>query len=164
MDCYYLKRTNYENENLTDDYPTVYCDCVQANYGEVHPDCESCDCKFPSNEDLKSKRVIALWTGSWPCLCNGEWILYVDGKNVTDMIPEEQREEHMRTYGTYRSWRFEDWEEVWGSYTNGLKENEWLAENDYWVSKITTDKSLQSEIFKAIQSEDWRHNSCGGCI
>ena len=32
------------------------------------------------------------------------------------------------------------------------------------LNKITKDYSIKSEIFKAIQSEDFRSGSCGGCI
>lgn len=39
--------------------------------------------------------VKAKWTGRGFALCIGEWKLYVDGKDVTDKIPEDLRTEPM---------------------------------------------------------------------
>ena len=41
---------------------------------------------------------------------------------------------------------------------NGLKKN------DYWLNEITKDNSIKSDIYYAINSEDFRYGSCGGCI
>lgn len=108
--------------------------------------------------------VEAKWTGSYPCLCHGEWELYVNGKDVSDKIPEDLREDSMNTYGEYQSWHFEDWEEIFDSYYDGLKQDEWIESNKYWLDEITTDIDVQRQIFKAINEEDFRTNSCGGCI
>ena len=108
--------------------------------------------------------VTAKWSGSYPCLCNGEWTLKVDGKNVSKKIPDDLRESSMNTYGIYQSWHFEDWMEVFEDYEDGLDCEEWIEENDEWLSEITTDYSIKEQIFTAIQSEDFRSGSCGGCI
>lgn len=108
--------------------------------------------------------VEANWSGSYPCLCFGEWTLKVDGKNVSKKIPDDLRESSMNTYGTYQSWHFEDWMEVFEDYEDGLDCEEWIKENDEWLSEITTDYSIKEQIFIAIQSKDFRHGSCGGCI
>ena len=42
--------------------------------------------------------------------------------------------------------------------------HEWIKENAYWLDKITDDYNTQKEIFTAIQQEDFRSGSCGGCI
>ena len=31
--------------------------------------------------------VVAKWTGCFPCLCSGEWKLYIDGQDVSFLIP-----------------------------------------------------------------------------
>ena len=108
--------------------------------------------------------VEAYWSGKYPCLCFGEWQLKVNNKDVTDKIPISLRESEMNTYGTYQRWHFENWIEVFEDYTDGLDEDEWITENDYWLNEITDDYSIKSEIFKAIQSKDFRSGSCGGCI
>ena len=84
-------------------------------------------------------RVEAKWTGDYPNLCSGQWILKVNNKDVSHLIPEELRNSPMNTYDTYRSWHFEDWEEVFDSYEDGSFCDEWLEENEYWLEKISTD-------------------------
>lgn len=45
--------------------------------------------------------IKAKWTGHGLALCIGEWKLYVEGKDVTDKIPEDLRTEPMNTYKRY---------------------------------------------------------------
>lgn len=109
--------------------------------------------------------VRAEWSGSFPCLCSGKWTLYVDDVDVSDKIPEELRTWEMGTYGDYYTWHFgDDYGEVWETYEDGLEQDEWINENKKWLDTISTDYVTQVQIYKAINEEDWRHNSCGGCI
>jgi hypothetical protein len=109
--------------------------------------------------------VVAKWSGSYPCLCYGKWKLVVNGVDVSNKIPKELREDSMNTYGTYQSWHFnEDYGEEFEDYDDGLDCEDWIKENKEWLNEITTDESLQKEIFYAIQSQDFRSGSCGGCI
>jgi hypothetical protein len=108
--------------------------------------------------------VKAEWTGTYPCLCSGDWILIINGKDFSNFIPEDKREAHMNTHGTYDEWCFDDdWCETWESYEDGLEFDEWIKENE-WVCDITKNIEEQKAIYEAIQAEDWRHSSCGGCI
>ena len=104
--------------------------------------------------------VIAKWSGSYPNLCRGEWTLIIGGVDYSHMIPEDLRTGHMNTAGIYQEWHFEDWREVFEDYEDGLEYEDWLAENP-WVRDLPA-SSL--DIYMAFQAEDWRHNSCGGCI
>ena len=64
-------------------------------------------------------RVEAKWTGDYPNLCSGQWILKVNNKDVSHLIPEELRNEPMNTYCTYQRWNFYDnWEEKWDSISD----------------------------------------------
>lgn len=108
--------------------------------------------------------VEAKWSGSYPCLCFGEWTLKVNGKDVSDKIPNELRKSSMNTIGNYQSWHFEDGLEVFEDYADGLKCEDWIVENKEWLDSISTDISIQIEIFLAINAEDFRSGSCGGCI
>lgn len=108
--------------------------------------------------------VEAKWSGSYPCLCSGSWTLIVDGKDVSEKIPFYLRKSSMNTYGTYQSWHFEDWLEVFEDYDDGLDCEEWIKSNDDWLNEITTDYLIKEQIFMAIQEEDFRSGSCGGCI
>lgn len=109
--------------------------------------------------------VKAKWSGSFPCLCSGKWTLEVNGEDVSELIPEGLRTSEMNTYGTYYSWHFdENFSEFFEYYVDGLECDEWIMENKYWLDTITEDYDTQVEIFNAINVEDWRTGSCGGCI
>ena len=108
--------------------------------------------------------VEASWSGSYPCLCSGEWTLKIDGKDVSDKIPEYLRSSSMNTFGTYQSWHFKNWSEVFENYRDGLEMKDWIEENKKWLDAITTNEDTQKLIFCAIQEQDFRIGSCGGCI
>ena len=96
-------------------------------------------------------KVEAKWSGSYPCLCSGEWTLFIDGKDMSDKIPKELRNESMNTNGVYSSWHFEsDWEIEWNDYEEGLECEEWIKENKEWLDNITTDKCEQEDIYYGI--------------
>lgn len=109
--------------------------------------------------------VIAKWTGHYPCLCYGEWELVIDGIDYSDMIPEMLRHSPMNTYKTYKTWHFDSERNVsWESYIEGMNCDEWINENKEWLNKITDNSQTQCEIYSAINSQDFRTESCGGCI
>ena len=59
-------------------------------------------------EKHEMKKFKTEWTGSYPSLCSGVWKLYVDGKDKSDLIPEDLRNYPMETAGMYQTWHFED--------------------------------------------------------
>ena len=82
-------------------------------------------------------KVEAKWSGSYPCLCSGEWTLFIDGKDLSDKIPKDLINEPMYTNGVYSSWRFgSDWEEEWDNYEDGLECEDWIKENKEWLDEI----------------------------
>lgn len=104
------------------------------------------------------------WTGSYPCLCHGEWKIYKNGRDVSECIPQEKRGEPMNTYNEYSRWYFtDDWDEETEYYYDGLEVEDWI-ENNSWINKICDAKTEKEELYKAINNEDWREGSCGGCI
>ena len=109
--------------------------------------------------------VEAKWSGKWPCLCFGEWTLTVDGVDVSDKIPKELRDSPMNTYKAYRYWYFNKaWDDIWESYEDGMLCDEWIEENLEWLRTITIDENVMEQIYDAINIEDFRTGSCGGCI
>lgn len=109
--------------------------------------------------------VEAKWSGEYPCLCFGEWTLKVNGKDVSSKIPKNLRKYSMNTIGTYQRWDFNNAElEMFEDYDDGLECEEWILENKEWLDNISTDISTQRDIFLAINAEDFRSGSCGGCI
>lgn len=102
------------------------------------------------------------WTGTWPCLCCGEWILYKNGKKVDTNIPFG--EDDAGTYGSYDLWSFgEDYSEEWEEYEDGMDCNEWIEAYKDWLKTIAEEDEWE-DIFGAFQINDWRRGSCGGCI
>lgn len=110
------------------------------------------------------KNFKAEWTGSYPSLCFGVWRLYIDGKDKSDLIPEKLRRHPMDTAGMYQTWYLEDWEVVFENYEDGLECDDWIKENDFWISKIADCYDEKVALFKAFQDQDFRTGSCGGCI
>lgn len=110
-------------------------------------------------------KFLAEFTGSYPTRCMGEWKLHKNGKDISEFIPQKLKKEPMGTYGKYESWFFnEDYIEEFSSYYDGLKQEDWIKENKYWLDKISKDISDHKKIFEAINRSDFRCNSCGGCI
>lgn len=97
-------------------------------------------------------------------MCYGQWEIIIDGILLTGIenLPFD-------TTGTYSSWHFENWLEVFEDFEDGVDFSEdWLSTNGLSNSLIrhrislTTDEKI--ELFSKIQEQDWRHGSCGGCI
>lgn len=105
------------------------------------------------------------WTGNYPCLCHGEWQIFHNGENVSSLIPEELAHSEMNTYGSYSRWFFdENYSESAEFYNDGLTCEDWIAQNREWIANICESEEEMIELFSAIQENDWRHESCGGCI
>lgn len=113
----------------------------------------------------------AEWSGSGFALCMGEWRIKYEG--MTLKWPEEFEElqdGHMNTEGTYDEWHFEDWQEVWETYEDGLSCEEWAVEYQDFIkalfklNNLTYTAELAEELYEAFKQEDFRSNSCGGCI
>ena len=49
-------------------------------------------------------------------------------------------------------------------YYDGLEVDDWIDANNDWLNNITKDYALKERIFYAIQEQDFRAGSCGGCI
>jgi hypothetical protein len=117
---------------------------------------------------MSNKNFNVEWTGAWPALCYGEWIIHYDGKKLE--LPEDIRTDDMGTYGNYSSWHFEDWQEVFEDYDDGLDEGAWIEKNNHWIKPLfesnnipLTDENL-NDLYYEISANDWRRGSCGGCI
>ncbi len=105
------------------------------------------------------------WSGSWPCLCSGEWMLYHNGEKIDVEIPFQG--EPADTYGSYSQWSFggeSGWDEELEFYEDGLCEEAWIEENIEYLKKVTNDDEQYGYIYKAFQVSDFRIGSCGGCI
>lgn len=103
----------------------------------------------------------AVWSGCYPCLCEGFWTLLRNGKPIKTDIPFQ--EGPAGTLGAYWSWHFEDWEEVFEEYEDGLDCDTWCRAHAEWLASIAPEDEWP-QIFAAFRTEDFRPGSCGGCI
>ena len=102
------------------------------------------------------------WSGSFPNLCSGEWVLYRDGTLVDTDIPFQGSD--AETFGEYATWSFgRDWDEQWDHYEEGFECDEWCERYADWLATIAPEDEW-GDIYAAFQENDWRHKSCGGCI
>lgn len=109
------------------------------------------------------------WTGSYPCLCSGEWIIKYNGIKLK--VPNEYKTKDMNTSGEYSHWYFDDnMSEYDEYYEDGLDEANWINENYNWIENmfnkenIVITKELLSDLYDKIHAQDFRSGSCGGCI
>lgn len=131
----------------------------------------------------KAKKIEVEWTGSYPNLCSGEWIIKINGVQIKDktVIDEYTKREalsydsvlrqSMATSGEYQSWHFEDWNEVFEDYFDGYDYPSWKkTENTNRLFELIEGNGIsltgdeKKTLFSKIQELDWRNNSCGGCI
>lgn len=111
------------------------------------------------------------WTGSFPSLCHGKWMISINKKRLSNLIHEP-----FDTSGDYQSWRFDNnWNEYCENYYDGLNQTEWidsvrLFDINNLKQSLTeagfdvNDDDLMSELYYKIQDKDFRIGSCGGCI
>lgn len=102
------------------------------------------------------------WTGAWPALCCGHWVVKKDGEEIP--CPFEDCDAN--TWGNYPMWYFDEvyletWEE---ERFEGLQKEAWIEEYKDWLSKVSDDPEDWSIIYDQFQAQDFRRGTCGGCI
>lgn len=119
------------------------------------------------NDNERTYDIFVEWTGKYPCLCSGYWRITIDKKAL--IVPQSLVSEPMNTYGTYQ--QILDYiTEEFEYYEEGFKYEEWIKENKYWIDDgllnigIAPNESLYKDLYEAINVQDWRYGSCGGCI
>ena len=105
----------------------------------------------------------ARWTSQGNTLCLGHWEIQYLGLPLT--LPLDRVEKDMGTRGIYCFMDPDD-----ELFLEGLDEDEWIVANMEWLSDlfIQHDIPLEEELFRffyqAVNKEDWRCGSCGGCM
>ena len=105
----------------------------------------------------------ARWSMLGNTLCLGHWeISYLD---LPITLPRERRDQDM---GTENIYNFIDPEDE--LYREGLGEDDWIVENIDCLSDLFNEHNIPLEeqtlraFYRAVNKEDWRCGSCGGCI
>lgn len=106
---------------------------------------------------------VAKWIGEYPNLCCGGWVLYKNGKEINTNIPFQY--EPAGTFGKYCHNYFD--EEYWTDrieyYYDGIGCKKWINKYQVWLKTIAP-KNEWRYIYKAFKEQDWRYESCGGCV
>jgi len=121
----------------------------------------------------KAKKIEVNWTGAYPNLCSGKWIIKFNGVEIIDTNEGRNSilSSSMATYGSYSSWHFEDWSEVFDQYDDGYEFSTWQKQIS--IKKLFTliesqnislSKDDKKNLYEKLQEHDWRNGSCGGCI
>lgn len=105
----------------------------------------------------------AQWSSKGNTLCLGHWnITYQD---LPIVLPEERRTMDM---GTNNIYNFMDPEDE--LYREGLEEDDWIVANVEWLADvfiqhdIPMEEEMMRAFYQAVNKDDWRCGSCGGCI
>jgi hypothetical protein len=110
-----------------------------------------------------SNPFFARWTAKGSNLCLGHWEISHLGKPL-DLRPEVKGND-MSTYGIY-SYIYPD-DEI---FAEGDHEDDWIAANNEWLSSLFAAHGIPPDdmhfrwFYKAVNAQDWRCGSCGGCI
>ena len=105
----------------------------------------------------------ANWMAKGNTLCLGHWEITYRGLPLT--LPVGRLDKDM---GTQNIYNFIDPNDE--LYREGLDEDDWIVENIDWLSDvfIQHDIPLEEEnmraFYQAVNAQDWRCGSCGGCI
>ena len=105
----------------------------------------------------------AVWSEQGHTICLGHWEIRYRGEPLD--LPSERQTEDMGTFGIF-SFLFPDDPE----FAEGLEEEEWVLENIDWLTElfhangIPVDEEHLRWFYHAVNNQDWRCGSCGGCI
>ena len=105
----------------------------------------------------------ASWSAKGHTLCLGHWEVFYNGMEV--MLPPKVKENHMDTFGIF-SFLFPDDED----YAEGLGEADWIDKNVEWLLEVFQQHQIPFDaqhltwFYHAVNQQDWRCGSCGGCI
>lgn len=122
-------------------------------------------CRRPTRYKIRtmSNPFTARWTATGNNICLGQWEIGYQGRPLE--LGAAFHEKDMGTFGIY-SYIFPDDEE----FAEGLREDDWILANAEWLADlfaahdIPIDEAHMRWLYQAINPQDWRCGSCGGCL
>lgn len=105
----------------------------------------------------------AQWTAKGNNLCLGHWEISYRGMPLA--IDAQRRAQDMGTFGIF-SYIYPDDED----FAEGELEDDWIAANADWLNAlfeahgVPCDEIHRRWFYQAVNTQDWRCGSCGGCI
>lgn len=106
---------------------------------------------------------IARWTAKGNNLCLGHWEISYLGKPLQLKPGIGQND-----MGTYAIYSFIDPDDE--MFAEGLHEDEWIIENSGWLTELFDRHDIPARednmraLYRAVNLQDWRCGSCGGCL
>ncbi len=106
---------------------------------------------------------VATWSAKGHTLCLGHWQITFHGLNL--VLPEAKAQNHMDTQKIF-SWLFPDDED----YTEGLALPDWIEQHGDWLMDVFDNHNIPFDqqhiqwFYAAVNENDWRCASCGGCL
>lgn len=114
-------------------------------------------------QEINASPFLARWTAKGHTLCLGRWEITYQGMPIE--LPEERKNDDMGTWGIY-SFIYDDDPD----FAEGLEEDAWIVENAEWLAEcfllndIPIDEQHMRWFYQAVNQDDWRCGSCGGCL
>ncbi len=118
---------------------------------------------FPIEIHSMSNPFKASWTAKGHTLCLGHWEITYKERLLT--LPEQFYDSDLGTWGVYDPIYDDDPE-----FSEGLAEDEWVIDNVEWLldmfiaADVPADQQHMAWFYQAVNPQDWRCGSCGGCI
>lgn len=112
---------------------------------------------------MSANPFTARWTATGNNLCLGEWEIHYQGRPL--QLDADRRDKDMGTFGIF-SYIFPDDED----FAEGLDEDDWVRANAGWLGElfaangIPADEAHMRWFYQAVNRQDWRCGSCGGCL
>lgn len=124
---------------------------------------------------FKLRKITVEWTGSYPTLCSGKWIITIDGKEIINKSNSKIFKNSMNTARMYTSsWYIPEkgrGAKCFESSNYGLFHPLWrkseLCENllkAFQENDITLTEDEIELLWQELSKKDFRLGSCGGCI
>lgn len=109
----------------------------------------------------KERQINITYTGEYPNLCRGEWLISVNGTPIEN-IPFQHKPAD--TFGLFiQVYLTEDYDEESEDYYSGLSFEEWTEKYHEWLAENFLEEEWE-EVYEKVSVCDWRYSSCGGCI
>ncbi|TLU66415.1 hypothetical protein FE810_06930 [Thalassotalea litorea] len=106
---------------------------------------------------------IAKWSADGHTMCLGHWQISYQGLPCT--IPAKYAEKDMGTYGNFSYFYPDD-----DAYIEGEPFADWIDSNVDWLMDVFMQHNIPVEVeyfqwfYEAVNLNDWRCSSCGGCM
>ncbi len=110
-----------------------------------------------------SNPFLARWTAKGSNLCLGHWEISYLGSPL--QLKPKIKQNDMGTYAIYCFFDPDD-----EMFAEGSREDDWIIENAGWLAElfgqhdIPISEGSMRAFYRAVNLQDWRCGSCGGCL